>query len=118
MPHTISAANGAGTTSPVLIDGYNPRRESRNKIHDLLDGSIGVSFIAPRPRSGTLRLLYTTEADAAAALSLHAQETSFTLSTDLPTVGMTYVLDGSLDVDLDAEQGHWWVEVGYQEVTP
>lgn len=119
MTYSISASNGAGTSEPVGVEGYNPRRESRNKIHDLLDGSIGVSFIAPRPRSGALRLLYVTEATAAAALALHAQETSFTLtSSDVALMGMTYVLDGSLDLDLDAEHGLWWVEVGFQEVTP
>jgi len=118
MPHTISAANGAGSVSPSIVEGYKARRESRNKIHDLLDGSIGVSYIAPRPRSGTLRLLFTTAATANAALTLHAQETSFTLtSTDVPSMGMRYVLDGSLDIDLNAELGHWWVEVGFQELT-
>lgn len=118
MPHTISAANGSGSVTPRLIEGYNPRRESRNRIHDLLDGSIGVSYIAPRPRSGTLRLLFLTAASANTAYALHAQETSFALSsTDVPTMGMRYVLDGSLDLKLDAELGHWWVEVGYQELS-
>lgn len=118
MAHIISAANGAGSVSPVAIEGYKARRESRNRVHDLLDGSIGVSYIAPRPRSGTLRLLFLTAATAYAALALHAQETSFTLtSTDVPSMGMRYVLDGSLDVELNAELGHWWVEIGFQELT-
>lgn len=118
MAHTISATNGAGTVTPAAIEGYNPRRVSRNKIHDLLDGSIGVAYIAPRPRSGTLRMLFPTETDAFVAYNLHAIETSFQLaSSDVSSIGMTYVLDGSLDIDLDSEQGLWWVEVGYQEVT-
>ncbi|MGN7968027.1 hypothetical protein [Microbacterium sp. 22296] len=118
MPHTISASNNAGSVTPTLIDGYKPSRQSRNKIHDLLDGSIGVSYIAPRPRSGTLRLLFLTAATANAAYALHAQETSFTLtSTDVPSMGMRYVLDGSLDIELNPQLGHWWVLVGYQELS-
>lgn len=118
MTHTISATNGAGTVTPSAIEGYNPSRVSRNKIHDLLDGSIGVSYVAPRPRSGTLRLLFPTQAEAFAAFNLHSVETSFQLtSTDVTGAGMVYVLDGSLDIDLDSEMGLWWVEVGFQEVT-
>lgn len=118
MTHTISATNGAGSTSPVAIGGYSPSRASRNKIHDLLDGSIGVSYVAPRPRSGTLRLFYTSKTAAFAAYNLHAAKTSFALtSTDVAEVGMTYALDGSVDMDLDAETGQWWVAVGFQELT-
>jgi hypothetical protein len=118
-PHVIVATNGAGTVTPSVIEGYKPRRESRNKIHDLLDGSIGVAFIAPRPRAGTLRMMFRTEADAFAAYNLHAVETTFTLtSTAVVSASMAYVLDGSLDIELDRERAVWWVEVGYQEVTP
>lgn len=118
MPHTISASNNSGSVTPTVIEGYRTARQSRNKIHDLLDGSIGVSYIAPRPRSGTLRLLFLSAATATAAYNLHAQETSFTLtSTDVPSIGMRYVLDGSLDIELDARMGHWWVLVGYQELS-
>jgi hypothetical protein len=119
MAHTITATNGAGSTSPTAIEGYTPSRQSRNLIHDLLDGSIGVSLIAPRPRSGQLRLLYRVQADAFSALDLLAEESTFTLaSTDVPAVGMSFVIDGSVDLDLDATVGNWWVLVGYQEVTP
>ncbi|PVE76099.1 hypothetical protein [Microbacterium testaceum] len=117
MPHTITANNGTGTTTPAAIEGYNPSRESRNIIYDLLDGSIAVVYVAPRPRSGTLKMLYRNQADAFAAYNLHASPTAFTLSsTDLPAIGMSYVLDGALDIDVDAEMGLWWVSVGFQEV--
>lgn len=117
MPHTITANNGAGSTVPTAIEGYNPSRESRNVIYDLLDGSIAVAYIPPRPRSGTLRMLYKNQSDAFTAYTLHASPTAFTLSsTDVPAMGMTYVLDGNLDIESDAEHGAWWVLVGYQEV--
>lgn len=116
MAHNISANNGAGSVSPVAIEGYAPSRESRNVIHDLLDGSLGVAYIAPRPRSGTLRMLFRDRTEAFFAYNLHAEETSFLLTSDLTEIGMTYVLDGSIDMDLDAKTGLWWVSVGYQEV--
>lgn len=116
MAHTITATNGAGSASPTAIEGYNPRRESRNVFTDLLDGSLGVSYIAPRPRSGTLRLLFPTRVAAVAAFNLHSQRTSFTLASDVAEVGMTYGLDGTLDYQPDAALGGWWVLVGFQEL--
>lgn len=118
--HTITASNGAGSTSPLAVAGYDASRRSRNVIHDLLDGSIGVSYIAPRPRSGDLVTVYTDRAEAFAAYELYAQETSFTyVSEEVGEVGMTFVLDGSLDIEaepLDEGSTVWYVRVGYQEV--
>lgn len=118
--HTITATNGAGSTSPLAVAGYDTSRQSRNIIHDLLDGSIGTSFIAPRPRSGDLVTVYTDRAEAFAAYALYAQESSFTyVSDDVPELGMTFVLDGSLDIEaesVDEDMTVWYVRVGYQEV--
>jgi hypothetical protein len=118
VTHTITATNGAGSVEPVEIVGYTPSRDSRNIIHDLLDGSIGVSFQAPRPRSGKLKMLFLTEADAFEAFNLHAEETTFTyVNGIIISVSMTYVLDGSIDMDFDAQSGYWWVSVGFQETS-
>lgn len=118
--HTITASNGAGTTSPLAVAGYDASRRSRNVVHDLLDGSIGVSYIAPRPRSGDLVTVYTDRAEAFAAYALYAEETSFTyVSEDLGELSMSFVLDGTLNIEqetLDEEQTIWYVRVGYQEV--
>lgn len=63
---------------------------------------------------------YTDRAEAFAAFNLYAQETSFTyVSDDISELGMTFVVDGSLDIEqesVDEEQSIWWVRVGYQEV--
>lgn len=118
--HTITASNGAGSTSPLAVAGYDASRRSRNVIHDLLDGSIGVSFIAPRPRSGDLVTVYTDRAEAFAAYALYAEESSFTYTSgDVTELGMTFVLDGSLDIEaeaIDETQTVWYVRVGFQEV--
>lgn len=118
MTHTITATNGAGSTTPLAVAGYDAARESRNIVHDLLDGSIGVSFIAPRPRSGTLVTVYSDRAEAFAAYALYAQETTFTyVSSDLTELSMTFVLDGSLSIEQDDELTDvWYVNVSFQEV--
>ena len=117
--HLITANNGAGSTSPLAVAGPSEAsRQSRNVIHDLLDGSIGVSFVAPRPRSSDMVTLYTDRAEAFAAFELLAEETSFTYTnTAMPELGMTFVLDGSLDINQDEDRPDiWYVRVGYQEV--
>lgn len=116
MAHTITATNGAGSVMPVAIEGYSPTRESRNVIRDLLDGSLGVAYIKPRPRSGELRLLFDTRDGAVAAFDLHAEPTSFLLTSGVTDIGMTYALDGALGWDQDAQSGQWFVVVGFQEL--
>lgn len=120
MTTTITRVSDSATTSPDLVLGYATDRAGRNIVHDLLGGDgIAVVLIAPRPRSGTLELFYTDEADAWAALELHTSTAdSFTLAdTDRPAIGMAYVLDSSgVSLALDEEtRDHWVVSVNYQE---
>lgn len=118
MTTTITRTSDSATTIPDLVLGYEASRESRNVVHDLIGGGIAVTLVDPRPRSGTLELLYPLEADAAAAFDLHSVASTFTLvNDDLTGIDMTYVLDGSLGVALDDEtRAVWVVSVGYQEV--
>lgn len=119
MTSLITVNDGTSdTTSPALVLGYETSQESQNIIHDIIGGGIAVTLVRPRPRAGTLELFYLTEADAFEALALHARETTFSLSdTDRPSVAMTYVTDGSIDLGLDDEGRQRWVlSVGYQEV--
>jgi hypothetical protein len=121
MSATISATNGAGTTSPLtILSPWETARRSRNIVHDLVGGGIVVSLVAPRPRSGEMQLLYDTESAAFAAVALHAIETSFTLTeSDPASVSMTYVVDGQVSIALDeASLLVWIVTVGYQEIEP
>lgn len=121
MTATISAGNGAGTTTPMtVLSPYATSLQSRNVIHDLIGGGIAVSLVRPRPRSGQIALMYDTEADAYACVALHEQETTFTLTEpDVPNVSMTYVIDGDVTVELDEDTlTVWTVTVGFQEVEP
>lgn len=117
MSTTITATTSGAATSPVAIDGYQTDRRSQNIIHDLISGGIAVTLIAPRPRSGTLYLVYDNEADAAAALAMHEAEDTFTLERDdLSSVNMTYVIDGVISLAINATRSGWVLSVGYQEV--
>lgn len=114
---TISASVG-GVTYPRLVLGYETSRESRNVVHDLIGGGIAVALVAPRPRSGDLRLFYPEEVDAWGALELHSLEAVFTLTeASRPAVGMTYVVNGSVSLALDDNtRKNWVVTIPYQEV--
>lgn len=119
MTSLIAVNDGTeDVTSPVLVLGWETKRQSQNIIHDLIGGGIGVTLIRPRPRSGTLELLYTSEDDAAEALEFHGRETTFSLSdTDRSSVAMTYVVNGECGLALDRDtRDVWVVAVGYQEV--
>lgn len=106
------------SVSPALILGYETTRESQNIVHQIIGGGIAVALIRPNPRAGTLELFFLDEATANEALELHAREATFTLTdTDRPSVGMTYVCDGSVVLSLDdATRKRWVLSVGYQEV--
>ena len=105
-------------TQPLGVAGYAAARRSRNEFHDLLDGSIGVSFVPPRPRNGTLVTVYDNRADAHAAVTMYAAGRLFRYAhPDLPELGMDFALDGNLDIEQDpADTNVWYVLVGYQEV--
>lgn len=120
MTTTITAAGSGNTTSPNLIDGYEAGRRSRNQTIDLISGGIAVILVSPRPRSGTLELLYVDEAEAFAAVALHAEETVFTLESDeRAPVNMVYVVgDGDVGIALDDEtRDAWVVTIPFQEIT-
>lgn len=118
--HMIYATNGAGSTQPLAVAGYNANRETRTIVHDLLDGTIGVSHIPPRPRAGNLVTVYTDRVQAFAAYTLYAAESPFGYeNTALPELNMYFVVAGALDIDsetVDEEQTIWYVRVGFQEV--
>lgn len=121
MTATITATNGAGTTTPLtVLSPYETRWAGRNVIHQLTGGGIAVSLVTPLPRAGTLELLYQSEAAAYACAELHKAETAFTLTeTDRPAVSMTYVVAGGVTVALDPDTlTVFIVTIDYQEVIP
>ena len=115
---TITRTSDSATTTPELVLGYTTERTSATEVHDLLSGDIAVTLVKPRPRSGTLALLYPEEADAWAGFDLHTEQAdTFTLTEALvASVGMSYVaLSASLELD-DETRSVWVLSVEYQEV--
>lgn len=116
MTHTIIATNGAGSASPIAVEGYNLSLESRSIFHDTLDGGIGFSYIPPRPASGTITLVFTSRVSAYDALNLHKAAPLFTwTSSDVPEASMTYAVDGN--VTITPGVGVWRVQVDCRTIS-
>jgi hypothetical protein len=99
--------DGTTTITPVLVLGYAASQTARNIFHDILDRPDPDVSLAPATlRSGTLRLLFDTTADAEAARAFHAQAARFIyVDADEPTASMVYALadSGTLDIELDPD---------------
>lgn len=117
--HTITSNVTGATSTPVAVTDYAKTRESRNIVHDTLNGGIAISYVAPRPSSGTYTFHFRNEAAANACYDLHAIVGSFTFATDALTLAnRTYVVsDGGVGIMFDPALGHWIVTVGFQEIS-
>lgn len=121
MSTLITASAGApATTAPAMVLGYEATRESGTRVHKLIGGGVAAVLGLAIPRKGTLRLFYSTRADAFTALNMHARAASFALTnTDLGQVDMTYVVSegGRVTIALDDQtRNAWVVSVDFQEV--
>lgn len=119
MSSSISSSSGA-VSRPLLVLGYSSARSGRNVFQDVLGSGVqDVTLVAAGLRSGTLTYLFASESEAAACERLHAGTDVLTLAdTDLTSVGMSYVLAGTLNRSLDSESRTLWtVSVDYREVT-
>lgn len=121
MTHTITAQDGTGaTTVPDAIVGFAPEVESGNEVHELIaEGAIAVTLVGDLPRTGSLSLRYSSDADAEAARLLLGRPCAFVLSsTSRPIVGMTFVRAGRMSPAMhDVIDGLWTFEVGFQELS-
>jgi hypothetical protein len=118
MANTIS--NGTTTVTPLQVLGWESKQATRHIFHEILNkSSHDVTMRVSALRSGTLKLLFATAAQAETARAFHAAANVFTLSSDEVTqVAMTYIVDGSITVSLDSKSlTYWMVSIDYQEVT-
>jgi hypothetical protein len=114
-------SDGVTTVTPILVDGYTSTRESGNVVHTIIaSASPEVTLRAARLRTGTLVLLFATQAEALAAEALHALPVVLTLADpDVSGINMSYVAHGTIVVELDDQTRELWtVSVDFQEVTP
>jgi hypothetical protein len=116
---TIS--NGTTTITPRLVLGYAARQQSRNVVHEVIGRRDPDVTLRPAgTRTGTLRLLFLTEAAAASAFDdLGSADVWTLLDADVSTIGMAFVVDGQMEVSLDDRTiTRWTVSVEYREVLP
>lgn len=110
MTTTVSYA---GTTfTPEQVDGWRQSFEARNIVHELIGGGIEVTHAPPAPRTFTLSLIFTDEADAAGCAQLHRDAPYIDLaSDDRALVNGRYVLaeGAAVAVELDAETRDVWI---------
>jgi hypothetical protein len=114
-------SDGTTTVTPILVDGYTSTRESGNVVHTIISSvSPEVTLRAARLRTGTLRLLFATQAEALVGEALHALPVVLVLADpDVSGINMSYVAHGNIEVSLDdATRTAWIVSVDFQEVTP
>jgi hypothetical protein len=120
MAVTITRAGDSATTEPTtLLLPDDVTDESRNIETDLLDGSMAVTLIAPRPGTGTMTLVYPDETAARAGRALHRARDYFTLvDTDNDARGMTYALaQGGTRLGRHSSDPDLWVlAVNYREL--
>jgi hypothetical protein len=112
--------HGAETYSPAAVTGYAEDSESASIVHVILGRP--DPDITQRPallRSGTLTLVFSTEADSAEAFHGHRETGTFAIiAPDFETVEMTYVVAGGRITRRRERSGEWIVSVPFQEVTP
>jgi hypothetical protein len=114
-----SITDGVTTTQPLLVDGYQSARQSRHVFNNVLGrGDPDVALMPASPRNGTLVFIYGTEAEALTCETLHSGIRVLTFAdSDLPTAGMTYVVDGQISRRLDPNTLVLWsVSVDFREV--
>lgn len=118
MTNIITGTGGSHV--PDLIDGYRSTRTSRNVLHTLAGSQEPAITLRPAGlRRGSLTALFSVQAEALALEADLAAGQTLTFDTDeLTDVDMTFVLDGSLVVELDRDtRSRWTVTFDFQEVS-
>ena len=114
-----STITGASPHTPAQILGYRTSRRGRNVVQELAASEdLAVTLRPAGLRSGTLRALFLTEAPARSLEAELAAAQTLTFETDeLSAADMTFVLDGTIDVELDpTTRRRWIVAFDFQEV--
>ncbi|WP_024357804.1 hypothetical protein [Leucobacter chironomi] len=116
-------SSGPEAVEPLLWVDSSQKLKSQNRVHELLSGRVAVTLAPPALRSGSLGLLFDSEAAAAACVELHATGSVFSLEEpDRPSLEMTYVLAEGGGIESEYLKDHtdadlWMVRIDYQEVS-
>lgn len=119
MATTITS--GASTITPTQVLGYKAAREAQTIVHNILGVSAPDVTLRPASlRSGRLELGFqgaSAQANSKTAADLLASAATFNLvSTDLTTIPMPFVVQGTVERELeDGSRAAWIVSFDYQE---
>jgi len=105
--------------TPEVIDGFESSRRVGNIMHNVLGvEDVDVTYRPAKLRTGTLRMVFASEADALEAELLHANGTEFDIaSTERDAIVMSYAVSGDITLTLDdATRDVWVLSVTFQEV--
>lgn len=115
---SASVTDGMTSVLPLLILGYQSVRTARNVFNEVIGRSQpDVALNPASPRTGSLVMLFATEADALACEQLHSGTALLSFAdSDVPTAAMTYVPSGNITRQLHENQVYWIVTVDFREV--
>ncbi|MEN0103328.1 MAG: carbohydrate binding domain-containing protein [Curtobacterium sp.] len=107
-----------GTSTPLLVDGWEESAETRNVVNNIVGGGIDITPYPAGLRSGQYTAVFQDEDDAADLVRMHQQPARFTIQDDdRPSIGMLYVANGTITRALDDESREFWeVTIPFQEV--
>lgn len=117
----ITLSTTAQTVSVLQINEWRSSRPSATQVYDIIGrGDPDVTLGPLGLRAGTLTLLCASLGEAAQMEThLATQGVQTLVDTEVPEVGMIFVVVGSVDVELDIETAAVAiVSFGYQEVIP
>ncbi len=93
---TTTISSGATTITPELVTGWESSNDTYNIVHDILSRSTpDITLRGATTRSGTLTMLFLTEASCETARALHAGANVLTLaSTEITAANFDYIVAG------------------------
>lgn len=104
---------------PILTSAYDVTQDSRNVVKDVLGRAYPDVILFPAgPRKGRLTWLFETVDQALECVRLHRNTDVLTFTdTELPGIGMTYVLNGTIGAAPDWQKpDRWTVSLDFLEV--
>jgi len=116
---TTTISSGATTITPELVTGWESSNETYNIVHDILSRSTpDITLRGSTTRSGTLTMLFLTEASCETARALHAGANVLTLaSTEITAANFDYIVAGPVVTMLEnVTRSYWTLTVDYREI--
>ena len=118
---TTTISSPSTTLTPALVDGYTSARTSGNIVHAILGSTEPAVTLRPAGmRAGKLRIVVgTSRALCQQFEQMLAGGTVLTISDTSVDVGMSFVVVGEIEAQLDDDtRAVWIIEAGFQEVAP